>query len=107
MDTFNSNFDEAETHIDLKNVIYDGSGPLWHKALQDPASVVDWVIITPDDLVSKHLNVTKASFLQQFEPVVQESGHRTLFHKKGLPPLPTRPLPQILLSEHRLCKSSF
>ena len=107
VDTFNSNFDEAETHIDLKNVIYDGSGPLWHKALQDPASVVDWVIITPDDLVSKHLNVTKASFLQQFEPVVQESGHRTLFHKKGLPPLPTRPLPQILLSEHRLCKSSF
>jgi cellulose synthase/poly-beta-1,6-N-acetylglucosamine synthase-like glycosyltransferase len=107
VDTFSSNFDEAEDGIDLTNTIYDGSGPLWHQALRDPASVVDWVIAKPRDLVSMHLNVKSAAFLQQFTPVLKEPGGLTLFHKKDLSPLPTRTLQVHFLSGHSLCGTAW
>lgn len=102
VDTFNSNFNEAETGIDFKNIIYDGSGAYWDQGLRDPASVVDWVIAEPGDLVSTHLDTKSPAFLQNFTLVVS-SGINFLYHKKGLPPLPTRTLPPGFLSEHRFC----
>jgi len=102
VDTFNSNFDEAETGIDFKSIVYDGSGAYWYQGLRDPASVVDWVIADPGDLVSTHLDTKSPAFLQNFTLVVS-SGINFLYHKKGLPPLPTRTLPPGFLSEHRFC----
>ncbi len=102
VDTFASNFDEAEDGIDLKNIVYDGSGEIWRHALHDPASVVDWVIANHGDLVSTHLNTKSPDFLKQFTLVVNVRGSY-LYHKNGLPPLPTRILPADFLSEHRYC----
>ena len=102
VDTFNSNFNEAETGIDFKNIIYDGSGAYWDQGLRDPAAVVDWVIADPGDLVSTHLDTKSPAFLQNFT-LVASSGINFLYHKRGLPPLPTRTLPPGFLSEHRFC----
>lgn len=104
---FGSNSDiMGMVDIDLKNIVEPGSGALWNQALKDPASVADWVIIGQGDLVSKNIDSDNPAFLAQFVLVQQSAEGSALFHRKGLPPLPTRPVPQSLLTEHRLCGGS-
>jgi cellulose synthase/poly-beta-1,6-N-acetylglucosamine synthase-like glycosyltransferase len=96
----------AEVGIDFKNVVYEGSGPLWNQALRNPASVVDWIIMNPNnggDLVAQHINVKSLAFTSQFTLVASEPDGLSLYHRIGLPPLPTRPVPASLLSSHQLC----
>jgi cellulose synthase/poly-beta-1,6-N-acetylglucosamine synthase-like glycosyltransferase len=95
--------DFAEAGIDVKDVIYQDSGALWHQALKDPASLVDWVIIQPGDNVSAVIDPTNPAFLEQFSLVDQDEGV-FLFHRKGLPPLPDRSIPSNQLAEHALCR---
>jgi len=97
---------DADVGVDFKNVIYEGSGEFWDQALRNPAAVVDWVIANPrdgGDLVARHINVASQAFLSQFSLVVQEQGGLSLYHRNGLPPLPTRPVSLDLLTMHRLC----
>src|SRR6185437_12484252 len=79
------------------------SGPFWQQALQDPASLVDWVIMQPGDNVSAVIDPTSPDFLSQFTLVDQDEGV-LLFHKKGLPPLPTRSVSTQSITEHALCR---
>lgn len=102
VDTFNSNMNEAEDGIDLKNIIYDGSDVLWYQALHNPASLVDWVVANPGDLVSKQLDVQSPAFTQKFSLVVDAPGSY-LYHRKGVP-LPTRPIPPTIQVANTLCK---
>jgi cellulose synthase/poly-beta-1,6-N-acetylglucosamine synthase-like glycosyltransferase len=95
--------DFAEAGIDLKNVIYQASDPYWEEALKDPASVVDWVIEQPGDAVYTAINLNVPTFLERYTLVTQDRNI-SLFHRKGLPPLPTRPIPPGLLTEHALCQ---
>ena len=109
LDTFSSRLNglEVEADIDFKNIIYEGSGELWNQALSNPSSLVDWVIANPNDptdLVAQHINVGSPAFLSQFDLVVQQPDGLSLFHRQGLPPLPTRPVSLELLTEHSLCK---
>jgi hypothetical protein len=100
---------------DLKDFIYEGSTGLWKKALNDPASTVEWIIVSPDapdDPIAKHIDLKSPAFLSQFTLVVQERDnifysvyHIRLYHRKGRPPLPTRPIPSSLLTEHSLCRA--
>ncbi len=83
---------ESEAGIDLKNTIYEGSGGLWKKALGDPASMVEWIIVSPDALnepIAKHIDLKSPAFLSQFTLVVQEpdSINYSLYHL-GPSPLP-------------------
>jgi Dolichyl-phosphate-mannose-protein mannosyltransferase len=97
---------DADVGVDFKNVIYEGSGEFWDQALRNPAVVVDWVIANPrdgGDPVARHINVASAAFLSQFSLVAQEAGGLSLYHRNGLPPLPTRPVSPDLLTMHRLC----
>ncbi|MBA2285712.1 MAG: hypothetical protein H0W02_09530 [Ktedonobacteraceae bacterium] len=97
---------ESDVGIDFRNIVYEGSGPLWKQALRDPGSQVEWVLINPsngNDLVAKHINVTNEAFQAQFKLEVKEEDGLLLFHKKGLPPLPSRPLPPGMLSAHSKC----
>ena len=97
---------EPEAGIDFKDVIYEGSGNLWQLALKNPAATVDWIIANPgdqSDLVTQHLALDSPAFLAQFMPVAQESDGITLFHRNGLPPLPTRAITTTYLADHRLC----
>lgn len=107
-DTFTSGTNSLgpDVGVDFKNMVYEGTGELWNQALRNPAAVVDWVIVNPEDpadLVAKHINVTSQTFLSQFTLIVQEENGLSLFERNGLPPLPTRPIPAGFLTEHRLC----
>jgi hypothetical protein len=106
-DTFTSNIDGADAGLLLKNVMYDGSGKMWIKALQHPETVVDWIIVdphNPKDIVAQHIDVNNPQFQQTFSLVYRESYGLSLYHRKGLPPLPTRPISPDLLQAHSLCK---
>ncbi len=97
---------EADIGMPLKDAIYEGSGEQWQKALKNPASVVDWIIVPPglqSDLIVSHINLKSRKFLSQFTLVVQQPDGRSLFQRNGLSPLPTRPIPSYLLTEHQLC----
>jgi hypothetical protein len=109
-DIFTSRIDGADAGLNLKDIIYEGSNQLWTMALNDPASVVDWVIVDPEnqnDLVTQHIEKNSQRFLVQFTLVLREPHGLSLYQRVGLPPLPTRPLPSILLTEHSLCKTDL
>jgi len=100
---------ESESGIHFSNVIYEGSGLLWKEALHNPAVLVDWVIFTPGDIVSRSM-ARDPAFSQEFTLVAvgPTVGSYTLklYHKNGLSPLPTRPISSYLLGEQRLCTLS-
>ncbi|MDQ2905125.1 MAG: glycosyltransferase [Ktedonobacteraceae bacterium] len=107
--TFTSNVDGVDAGVQLKDIVYDGSADLWTQALRDPASVVDWIIMDPKnprDIVTQHINTNSLQFQQQFTLVYQEQFGLRLYHRNGLPPLPTRQVPvsaMIDLNEHSQC----
>ncbi len=104
-DTVATNTSFEDAGIDFGNVIYEGSGQLWEKALSNPSSVVDWVVIQQGDIVSQHINVQSPAFLARFAFVIQESTGMRLYHRRGAAPLPTRPMPDGLLTEHQFCSA--
>lgn len=97
---------EAQAGIHFSNVIYGGSGPLWTQALQHPETSVDWIIFQPGDIVAKAMDRTGGAFLQNFTLVATGPYGLQLFHRKGLPPLPTRTVTSYLLSEQQFCSLS-
>jgi cellulose synthase/poly-beta-1,6-N-acetylglucosamine synthase-like glycosyltransferase len=106
---------ESDVGIKLKDTIYEGSAELWKKALNEPASMVEWIILSPDepnDPIANHIDLKSPAFLSQFTLVVQEKDsinysvhHLSLYHRNGRTPLPTRPIPSNLLTDHRLCSN--
>jgi len=106
-DTFTSNIDGADAGLLLKNVVYDGSGKMWINALQHPETLVDWIIVdphNPKDIVAQHIDVNNPRFQQMFSLVYKENYGLSLYHRNGLPPLPTRLISPDLLQAHSLCK---
>ena len=103
---FSSKIDGTEAGVELKDIISESSGELWKEALNDPASMVDWIIVRPGlkiDPIVTHIDLRSPAFLSRFTLVTQEPDGISLFHRNGLPPLPTRPLPSGFLDAHRLC----
>jgi cellulose synthase/poly-beta-1,6-N-acetylglucosamine synthase-like glycosyltransferase len=102
-DVTSGDFSLSDAGFDFKNVVYFGSGALWREALADPADTVQWILSSPGDTISKYINLNDPLFLSHFSLVVQEPTGLRLYHRKGEPPLPTRPLPAGILTEHRMC----
>jgi hypothetical protein len=103
-DLYTTKIDELNpgAGIDFKNIIYEGSGRLWEQALQDPTSMVDWIIINPADkfdVVAKDIN---PAFNEQYTREYEEPSGLSLYHRNGLS-FPTRPVPTYLVNEHALC----
>ncbi|GCE14976.1 glycosyltransferase [Tengunoibacter tsumagoiensis] len=101
-DTFTS----PVPQISFKDVIYEGSGPLWQAALAHPTHSVDWILVNPtnpDDLIAQKIDVHTPEFLAQYEVVTQEPKGLLLFHRKGLAPLPTHTLSTQLINLHAQC----
>jgi hypothetical protein len=94
-----------EAGIDFKNMIYEGSGLLWHQSLRDPASMVNWIIVNPADQHDRVAQRLTPTFNAQFTRDVEEANGLSLFHRNGLS-FPTRPVPTFLLTEHTLCTDS-
>ena len=91
-----------EADIDFKNVIYEGSGPLWHQALRDPSAMVNWIIVNPANKYDQvHQHIT-AAFNEQYTRDIEEPDGLSLYHRNGLV-LPTRPIPTFFLDQHMLC----
>ena len=105
---FSSKIDGTEAGLELKDIISESSGQLWKEALNNQASMVDWIIVRPGlkiDPIVTHIDLQSPAFLSQFTLVMQEPDGISLYHRKGLPPLPTRPLPSDFLVAHRLCRT--
>jgi cellulose synthase/poly-beta-1,6-N-acetylglucosamine synthase-like glycosyltransferase/transposase len=104
---FSSKIDGTEAGVELKDIISESSGELWKEALNDPASMVDWIIVRPGlkiDPIVSHIDLQSPAFLSRFTLVVQERDGISLFQRNGRPPLPTRPLLSGFLDEHNLCR---
>jgi cellulose synthase/poly-beta-1,6-N-acetylglucosamine synthase-like glycosyltransferase len=97
---------EAEAGIHFDKIIWEGSGQLWYQALQHPANSVDWVIYSPGDTVAKSIANNDPTFAKEFTLVTTTPWSLQLYHKNGLPPLSTRPIPPLLQSEHQFCSLS-
>jgi hypothetical protein len=105
-EVFSSPVDGSEANFDFKNIIWEGSYKIWPQALADPASYVDWIIVNPtdpSDLIAQQMHLQSPQFQAQFTLVLQEPSGWRLYHKVGLPPLPTRTIPAYLLTQHRAC----
>jgi hypothetical protein len=92
-------------HVDLKYIVYQGSGTLWSEALSDPASTVDWIVVHQGDLVAQHLDINRPAFLAQFTFVAQDADGVMLFHRTGAL-LANHPLPAAETQAHAQCVSS-
>jgi Dolichyl-phosphate-mannose-protein mannosyltransferase len=103
-DTYHTAQDYIGAGIDLHNVVYQGSGTLWQKALANPGRYVDWVVVLPGDQVDQRVS-QEAAFHSEFALVLQDPVSRVyLYHRNGLPALPTRTLPPNLLrNDYALC----
>lgn len=99
---------EAQEDIHFSNIIYEGSGSLWQEALHHPETVVDWVIFSRGDDIALALAQNDPQFRQQFTLVATGPGPKGMFlyHKSGLPPLPTNPLSPLLAQEQQFCTYS-
>lgn len=99
----------SEAGIDFKNMVREDSGALWNEALRAPATMVDWIIVNPsnfNDRVARQIDLNSQAFLSQFTLTVREASGLSLFHRNGLAPLPTLPIPPDLLAAHHLCRTS-
>ena len=85
------NFSDATPYVSLSDVVYQGSGKLWYESLAAPAKYVDWIIVSPGDLVSRYININGISFNAEYQLLITDpqSGVR-LYRLRGLPALPTR-----------------
>jgi cellulose synthase/poly-beta-1,6-N-acetylglucosamine synthase-like glycosyltransferase len=85
---FASKFDGIQAGIDLKDIIYEGSGQLWEQALKKPASVVEWIIVRPhdkNDPVAASIDWKGSTFSSQFILVAEEPDGLSLFRKRYIP----------------------
>ncbi len=110
-DIFSSGIDGVDASIDYQNFVNESSGPSWNAALQNP-NKMDWIIVRPEalrrpddphDLIAQHIDLNGVAFLTEFTLVVQEPTGVELYHRNGLPPLPTYSVPPGLLNAHYRC----
>jgi hypothetical protein len=101
---YSTNIDLSPAGIPFRSEIYEGDGAAWAEALQTPSRFVEWIITSPHDLISQHINTASAAFRNQYSLVAQEgSTGVALWHLEGLAPLPTRPLPQDVAQPYAAC----
>ena len=53
--------------------------------------------------IAQAIDLNSLTFLQDFSLLVQEPNGLELYHRNGLPPLPTNPIPPGLPNAHKLC----
>jgi hypothetical protein len=88
--------------IDLKHIVYQGSGNLWTQSLADPAANVHWIYARAGDIVTKHVNVDGSTFLSEYTLVARDSDGATLYHLNSAPPV-QHAVPSAVLTLHSAC----
>ncbi len=101
---YSTKIDLSSASIAFRNEIYEGDGVAWAEALQTPSKYVEWIIASPHDLVSQHINTDSAAFRSRYSLVAEDdSTGAALWHLQGLAPLPTRPLPAGVAAPYAAC----
>lgn len=104
IDQYHSQIDISSAGVAFHDEIYEGDGAAWNDALAHPASYVNWVIVTPNDLISQHINLQSPGFLQQFALVsVDSPTGAKLWHRISAPTMPSRPLPNDVIAPYVAC----
>lgn len=107
IDLYVTSLDLSAANIPFRNEIYEGDHPEWEEALNDPSGSADWVIASDGDTVAQHISASSAAFYSAYMLVTEEhvAGAPVirLYHRKGLPPLPNRPLPHDTLTPYLAC----
>lgn len=110
VDLYHTQIDFSPAGIPFRSEIYEGEHPLWEQALNDPARYADWVIALKGDVVSQHIDVNSPTFRAQYVLVAEDNASgptaSKLFHRRGLPPLPNRPLPSDVLAPYLACDAA-
>lgn len=107
VNVYSTNLDLAPANIPFHNEIYEGDGAVWNAALKTPSRYAEWIIAAPHDLVSQHIDTQSPSFRRDYTPMAQDSiTGAMLWHRKGLPPLPNRPLPADALAPYAACNQA-
>jgi hypothetical protein len=88
--------------IDLKHIVYQGSGRLWQESLADPAANVHWIYARTGDLVTAHIDVDGPDFLSKFSLVARDSDGAMLYHLNSAP-LAQHAVPSSVLTLHSAC----
>jgi hypothetical protein len=101
---YSTNMDLSAAGIPFRSEIYEGDGAVWAEALQTPSKYVEWIIASPHDLVSQHINTSSAAFRGRYSLVAEDgSTGALLWHLQGLAPLPTRPLAESVAAPYAAC----
>jgi hypothetical protein len=101
---YSTNIDLSSAGIPFQSEIYEGDGVAWAEALQTPSKYVEWIIASPHDLVSQHIDTDSAAFRSRYAMVAEDSATgAVLWHLQGLAPLPTRPLPESVTAPYAAC----
>ena len=110
IDLYRTSLDLSVANVPFRNEIYEGDHPAWEQALSRPAGSADWVIVSKGDIVSQHISADGVAFYSVYVLVAEEhvAGAPVirLFHRRGLPPLPNRPLPSDVLTPYLACDAA-
>jgi cellulose synthase/poly-beta-1,6-N-acetylglucosamine synthase-like glycosyltransferase len=93
--------DATEAGLDFKEIVYQGSGDLWKRALNRPESVVDWIIFSPNDLVATNIN--KSALYNYYTLMISEPDGVRLYHKNAVPVIVHPPPPSSMWTDRKLC----
>ena len=104
-DNFTSRVDGGEAGFNFRDVIYEGSGDLWSKAIEHPARYAKWIVLNsnPDDLVRLHMEINNNEFLTQYTLVASDKSSTRLYHLKSDPLVKVHSIPDNFLSEYSKC----
>jgi hypothetical protein len=107
VDVYHSQIDLAQAGVAFRDEIYEGDGTAWTAALQRPSEYVEWIITAPQDVVSQHIDTRSPAFYREYTPLIRESGTgETLWHLNDVPPLPSRPLPNDVMTAYLACNQA-
>jgi len=85
-----------EAGLDMREYIAVFSGPLYHETLRDPASHVEWIVLTPRSSITQQATVQQSpDFANRYTPVFEDKDQGITIYRRnlavgmpGAPPVP-------------------
>lgn len=104
IDEYHTQIDLSSANVAFRNEIYEGDGAVWDAALANPARYVEWIVASPHDLVTQHIDTQSAAFRREYVAVAKDDiTNATLWRRISSSPLPNRPLPGNVMAPYIAC----
>jgi cellulose synthase/poly-beta-1,6-N-acetylglucosamine synthase-like glycosyltransferase len=105
-DVFTVGYDASDTGIiNFRQVIYEGSGPLWQQAIRHPATYAQWLLVNvgnPLDALAQRMQ-HDPTYLAPFLAVAHQSNGVVLYQRIAKNPLAHRAAPPFYGYSHHPC----